>query len=122
MIEMSSVESSRLLHDPPPLALCSFSGSTPVAPGGFAFGAKYVSAVQAARPGAGSGATGSDGGGGEQALRAAPIIAADLDSELAQQLQKLSKRDATTKLKALQVGAPRRACRTRSSLACVCVA
>ena len=33
----------------------------------------------------------------------AAIIPADLDGELSQQLQKLSKRDATTKLKALQV-------------------
>lgn len=36
-------------------------------------------------------------------MRAAAIIPADLDGELSQQLQKLSKRDATTKLKALQV-------------------
>ena len=34
----------------------------------------------------------------------AAVIPADLDGELAQQLQKLSKRDATTRLKALQVG------------------
>lgn len=38
------------------------------------------------------------------AVRAGAIIPADLDGELSQQLQKLSKRDATTKLKALQVG------------------
>lgn len=52
-------------------------------------------------PGAAA-AAGGDAGGARAA--AAAIIPADLDGELAQQLQKLSKRDATTKLKALQVG------------------
>ena len=79
------------------------SASTAAGSGGFAFGAKYVGAVAAAVPGGGGG-----GGGGEAAgpsiVRAAAIIPSDLDGELAQQLQKLGKRDATTKLKALQVG------------------
>ncbi len=67
---------------------------------GFAFGSKYVGQVAAAVPGAAATAAGDSGG----ARAAAAIIPADLDGELAQQLQKLSKRDATTKLKALQVG------------------
>ncbi|KAL4457478.1 hypothetical protein ABPG75_012343 [Micractinium tetrahymenae] len=76
-----------------------FSGATPT--GGFAFGASYIGQVAAAAPRAGGGS-----GGGEPpapaAVRAGAIIPADLDGELSQQLQKLSKRDATTKLKALQ--------------------
>lgn len=77
----------------------SFSGSAPVAaPGaGFGFGAKYAAAV----PTRGGGAAGP-GDAGPTAVRAAAIIPADLDGELSQQLQKLGKRDATTKLKALQ--------------------
>lgn len=84
--------------------LHSYSGSTPVgaAGAGFAFGSKYVGQVAAAVPGAAAAAAAGDAGG---ARAAAAIIPADLDGELAQQLQKLSKRDATTKLKALQVGA-----------------
>lgn len=87
------------------IVACSFSGSTPPAPGGFSFGAKYVSTVQAAVGSAGcSGGSGGGAGASDAAVRGAAIIPADLDGELAQQLQKLSKRDATTKLKALQVG------------------
>ncbi|PRW55988.1 E3 ubiquitin- ligase listerin [Chlorella sorokiniana] len=75
-----------------------FSGSAPAgASTGFAFGSKYVGQVAAAVPGAAAAA-----GDGSGARAAAAIIPADLDGELAQQLQKLSKRDATTKLKALQ--------------------
>lgn len=82
---------------------CSYSGTAPAAPGGFAFGAKYIGQVASVLPGAGSGASGSGAGAGEGAALRAAIIPADLDGELSQQLQKLSKRDATTKLKALQV-------------------
>jgi hypothetical protein len=57
--------------------------------------------VQAAVPGGAGGGLPSPSS--DAALRASAIIPADLDSEVAQQLQKLSKRDATTKLKALQV-------------------
>lgn len=63
--------------------------------------------MAAALPGAGGSSAGSEGSGesaaGVAAARAGAIIPADLDGELSQQLQKLSKRDATTKLKALQV-------------------
>lgn len=82
---------------------CSYSGAAPAAPGGFAFGAKYIGQVASVLPGAGSGGPGSGAGAGEGAALRAAIIPADLDGELSQQLQKLSKRDATTKLKALQV-------------------
>ena len=84
---------------PPLRPLGSFSGATPTA--GFAFGAKYVGQVAAAVPGAAAAASTADAGGARAA--AAAIIPPDLDGEVAQQLQKLSKRDATTKLKALQV-------------------
>lgn len=76
-----------------------FSGSTPT--GGFAFGASYIGQVAAAVPRAGGGSSSEPAASG--AVRAGAIIPADLDGELSQQLQKLSKRDATTKLKALQV-------------------
>ncbi|KAL4857852.1 3-hydroxyisobutyryl-CoA hydrolase [Chlorella vulgaris] len=76
-----------------------FSGAS-TSTSGFSFGAKYVSAVQAAVPGGAGG--GLPSASSDAALRASAIIPADLDSEVAQQLQKLSKRDATTKLKALQ--------------------
>ena len=83
---------------PPP---CRFSGAAPAAPGSFAFGAKYVSQVASVLPPGAAGGGGSAAAAGD-AIKAA-IIPADLDGELSQQLQKLSKRDATTKLKALQV-------------------
>lgn len=83
------------------LSPISFSGAAPT--GGFAFGAKYVGQVAAAVPGAAATAASAADAGGARAAAAA-IIPSDLDGELAQQLQKLSKRDATTKLKALQVG------------------
>lgn len=81
----------------------SFSGSKSVATGagGFAFGAKYVQQVAAAVPAT----RGGSGSRSEAAAAAAPraaVIPPDLDGELAQQLHKLTKRDATTKLKALQ--------------------
>jgi hypothetical protein len=80
-----------------------FSGSAPSGSGGgFAFGAKYIGQVASVLPTAAAAATAAPAGG--EAIKAAAIIPADLDGELSQQLQKLSKRDATTKLKALQAG------------------
>ncbi|GAB4820968.1 hypothetical protein N2152v2_008014 [Parachlorella kessleri] len=75
-----------------------FSGAAPSgsAPGGFAFGAKYIGQVASVLPAAAAPTLQA-----AEVPRAA-IIPADLDGELSQQLQKLSKRDATTKLKALQ--------------------
>ncbi len=71
---------------------CRFTGAAPLGAGagGFAFGAGLTSTVSAA---AGKAAATSD----------APL-SADLDGEIAQCLRHLSKKDATTKLKALQVG------------------
>ncbi|KAL4534477.1 hypothetical protein Ndes2526A_g05373 [Nannochloris sp. 'desiccata'] len=69
-----------------------FSGNAPVSTGGFAFGAKYISKVALSstevipQPSAGPSA----------------VIPSELDGELSQQLQRLTKRDATTRLKALQ--------------------
>lgn len=93
------------MQTPPLAATCRFSGAAPAAPGGFAFGAKYIGQVASVLPAAAAAA--GQGGAGTEAAKAA-IIPADLDGELSQQLQKLSKRDATTKLKALQVRAGRR--------------
>lgn len=71
---------------------CSFSGNAPVTAGGFAFGAKYISKVAPSStldilpPFAGPSA----------------VISSELDGELSQQLQRLTKRDATTRIKSLQ--------------------
>lgn len=60
--------------------------------GGFTFGAKYISQVAPEQT-----------GNTAAAVNVSPAIPLELDSELAQQLQKLSKRDATTRLKSLQM-------------------
>ena len=65
-----------------------FAGSAAVGQGGFAFGSKYIDA-QPGQPSAGDAAKSA-------------ILPPDLDGELAQQLQRLSKRDSTTRVKALQ--------------------
>ena len=61
--------------------------------GGFAFGANYVSAVS------NSGASTAPVSG--QASKSA-VIPSALDGELSQQLQRLTKRDSTTRMKSLQ--------------------
>lgn len=63
--------------------------------GGFAFGAKYVGQVAQL-------SNKLDDVALESSSKAA-IIPSDLDGELTQQLQRISKRDPTTRLKALQV-------------------
>ena len=73
------------------LPTCSFSGATPVASSSFAFGAKYISQVSSAQDDAPASAAGPSA-----------VIPTDLDGELAAALQRLTKRDATTRLKALQ--------------------
>jgi hypothetical protein len=64
---------------------------------GFSFGAKFISKVSK------SDATDSERPASAADVPKAAIIPTDLDGELTQQLHKLSKRDATTKVKALQV-------------------
>jgi hypothetical protein len=59
----------------------------------FSFGAKYIAQV------AGDSAA-SPGSGAPAAAAASAIVPPELDGELAQALQRLSKRDATTRLKA----------------------
>lgn len=76
---------------PSPHIHCSFSGLTPVA--GFGFGAPPV--VAAAPAAAAAAEAASQWGADEPALTGA------LDGEVAQCLRHLSKKDATTKLKAL---------------------
>lgn len=73
------------------LFYCRLGAGTPSSTGGFAFGSKYIS--QVAPQGS------SDAPPLPTASAAIPV---ELDGDLAQQLQKLSKRDATTRLKALQ--------------------
>nr|ADF43172.1 294687m [Chlamydomonas reinhardtii] len=89
-----------------------FMGGTPVATSapGFAFGgAAAASRTGTADGGAAASSAASDGGGGgASALEphlvggGDPLLAAQLDGELAQCLRHLSKKDATTKTKALQ--------------------
>lgn len=69
----------------------SFSGATPVASSGFSFGAKYIAHVSPSTSDAPAAAAGPSA-----------VIPTDLDGELAAALQRLTKRDATTRLKALQ--------------------
>eukprot|EP00887_Chlorella_sp_A99_P002776 scaffold6.g2776.t1 len=102
----SAAKAAELLHRQGGGAASSgfrgFSGSTPVGGGAtppFAFGAKYVEQVAKAVPKAAGAAAGA---GEAAAAPRAALLPPDLDGELSQQLQKLSKRDATTKLKALQ--------------------
>jgi hypothetical protein len=79
------------------LAAHRFSGTRPVA--GFGFGAPAASS--AAGPAAANAAAVA---GGAAAAGTDPLeLSAQLDGELAQCLRHLSKRDTTTKLKALQV-------------------
>ena len=61
-----------------------------MAPGGFSFGSKYISTVAPSHAAAAS------------PSKPSAAIPADLDGELAQHLLRLTKRDATTRLKALQ--------------------
>lgn len=60
------------------------------AAGGFSFGSKYISQVSGNAPSPSA------------APSASALIPSELDGQLSQQLQKLSKRDAITRLKALQ--------------------
>jgi hypothetical protein len=68
-----------------------FSGAAPVAFSGFGFGAKYISQVSSSQDDTPAATTGPSA-----------VIPTDLDGELAAALQRLTKRDATTRLKALQ--------------------
>lgn len=87
----------------------SFGTARPVA--GFSFGAPpaaaAVSAFGAAAAGLGASmpaaAPATEAGGANAAAGEAPELSAQLDGELAQCLRHMSKRDTTTKLKALQV-------------------
>ena len=83
----------------------SFSGLQPVA--GFGFGVPAAAAAPTApaddaAAAAGAAAATPAGGGGFSASAAEPSLPGQLDSDVAQALRRLAKKDATTKLKALQ--------------------
>ena len=75
---------------------CRFMGAQPVT--GIAAGLSFAQKQQQAAAGSSEAAASSESDSAETT----GLLTADVDSEMVQHLRRLSKRDATTKLKALQ--------------------